>query len=515
MRKWIALIAVCLGSFMLLVDVTIVNVALPKMAVDLHASFTSLQWVIDIYAIALAALLLGAGALADRVGRKHVYLVGLVLFAISSLCAGLAPGTATLIVARGVQGIGAAAMFATTIALINASYEGRDRGIAFGAWGAVNGAAAAAGPIAGGVITQALSWRWIFFVNLPITVVTVLLSARALPREEGRRGPRIDVPGIATFTIGAAALTYALTRAPEVGWGSVETVSLLVLTVIAMAAFLLRQGTAANPIIELGLLRRPAFSGVMAGSLLLGVAAFAYLPFSSLWLQSVRDLSPIRAGLALVPLSFAALLGSLGIGRFLHGIPARWPITAGFALVGAGALLQAHLGPGSTAVSLLPGLIVAGLGVGLASPTIASAALEAAPSRQGGMAAGAVNTMRQLGYALGIAVLGAIAQARMGAVLSDHAVARSSRVASELVGGQAQALVHLAPVGQRDALSGAIHAAFASGLTSAMLVAGALGLFGAALVWLSVRPRAAVAGERLQPSTLPGGPPSEAMSAEK
>ena len=487
MRKWIALLAVCLGSLMLLVDVTIVNIALPKMAIELHASFTSLQWVIDIYAIALAALLLGAGAVADRVGRKRVYLAGLLLFAISSLCGGLAPGTATLIVARGIQGVGAAGMFATTIALINASYEGRDRGIAFGAWGAVNGAAAAAGPIAGGLLTQALSWRWIFFVNLPITVATVALSLRALPHEPRRYGPRIDVFGIAVFTLAVGALTYALTRAPGVGWTATETEALLAIAAAALIAFIVRQGRAANPIVELSLLRRPAFSGVMAASLLLGVAAFAYLPFSSLWLQTIRGMRPIDAGLALVPLSVAALVSALAVGRMLHGRSARWLITAGFSLIGAGALLQAHLASGSSWKSLAPGLIVTGLGVGLASPTIASAALEAAPRDRGGMAAGAVNTMRQLGYALGIAVLGAIGQARISNILRRHELGHASRVAADLIGGQAQALVAHAPPVERGALSAAIHAAFASGLDAALLTAGGLGIAAAALVALTVR----------------------------
>ncbi len=513
MRKWLALLAVCLGSLMLLVDVTIVNIALPKMATDLHASFTSLQWVIDIYAIALAALLLGAGAVADRVGRKRVYLVGLVVFAVSSLCGGLAPGTATLIVARGFQGIGAAGMFATTIALINASYEGRDRGIAFGAWGAVNGAAAAAGPIAGGLLTQSLSWRWIFFVNLPISVATVALSLRALPREQGRHGPRIDVVGIAAFTLAAGALTYALTRAPEVGWTATETVILLAIAAAALIAFIVRQGQAANPIIELSLLRRPAFSGVMAASLLLGVAAFAYLPFSSLWLQTIRGMRPIDAGLALVPLSAAALISALAVGRRLHGTSPRWLITAGFSLIGAGALLQAHLGAGSDWKSLVPGLVVAGLGVGLASPTIASAALEAAPLDRGGMAAGAVNTMRQLGYALGIAVLGAIGQARIGDVLSRHQLAHSARVAADLIGGQAQALVAHAQPAQRGGLNTAIHAAFASGLNAALVTAGGLGIAAAALVALTVRSRPSAVARTS--SGLDHGGCSELEAAER
>ncbi|MBS1882396.1 MAG: MFS transporter [Actinobacteria bacterium] len=506
-HKWLPLLAVCLGSFMLLVDVTIVNVALPDMAVDLGASFTALQWVINVYAIALAALLLGAGALADRHGHRAVYLGGLLLFAVSSLCSGLAPGTTVLIAARGFQGAGAAAMFATTISLINASYSDRDRGIAFGAWGAVNGAAAAAGPILGGVLTEGISWRWIFFVNLPVSVAAIALTLAVLPRAPGRSGARIDLPGIAAFTVSAAALTYALTRAPAVGWNAASTLGLLGLAVLAALAFAAIQIRGANPIIELGLLRRPAFSGTMIASLLVSVAAFGIAPYLSLWLQSVRGMSPIGAGLAMLPLSLSVLVTALGLGRVLHRIGPRLPITIGLALVGIGELLQAHLDSGSTWTALAPGLVVAGIGVGLVSPTLASAALSSVPLERSGMAAGAVNTMRQLGYALGIAVLGAVTQAQIGSKLGTEGVTASGDLAEMLIGGQAQSVLASAGKG-RDALDAAIHASFASGLNSALFVAGVIGLLGAGLSAVLLRPERAKAvepDEGAEPATESAG----------
>lgn len=499
MRKWTPLLAVCLGSFMLLVDVTIVNVALPKMAVDLKASFTSLQWVIDIYAIGLAALLLGAGAVADRVGRRLIYLGGLILFAVSSLTAGLAPDTAILIAARGMQGVGAAAMFATTIALINASYSGRERGMAFGAWGAVNGAAAAAGPILGGLLTQALSWRWIFFVNLPVSVAAVTMSLRSLPRDEGSPGPRLDLPGVAAFTVAAGSLTYAVTRAPVIGWTATATLGLLAAAAVSLIAFVVIQLRAAHPLLELALLRRPAFSGVLVGSFLLAVAAFSYSPFMSLWFQSVRGMSPIGSGLAMVPLSIAALVTALLVGRVLHASSPRILIGGGLALIGVGALLEAHLHAGSSWSAVTLGLLVAGIGVGLASPTVASAALQAVPVHRGGMAAGAVNTMRQLGYALGIAALGAVCQSQIAGALRVRHVTAPGSAAAELVGGQARAVVARAPDAARAHLDRAIHAAFASGLNAALLVAGAIGIAGAIVVVLTVRgrPEAAVSDDRV------------------
>jgi MFS family permease len=460
MRKWLPLLAVCLGTFMLLVDVTIVNVALPDMAADLSTSFSSLQWVIDVYALTLAALLLGLGSLADQRGRRRMYVAGLVVFAVSSLASGLAVNPAMLIAARGVQGAGGAAMFATTIALLNSSYQGRDRGTAFGVWGAVSGAAAAAGPILGGLLTESLSWRWIFFVNLPISAVAIVMSLRAFGPDPRPRAARPDVAGIASFTLGATATTYGLIRASADGWATMATVSLLVLGVLAF--------------------------GVMIASLLLNAAAFAYLAYSSLWLQTVLQLSPVRAGLVgAAPLSLSAFVVSAAIGRRLHASNLRWIIGGGMLLVGLGALLEARLDGQSSWLVLLPGLIVAGIGVGLATPTLISSAMSAVPHRSGGMAAGAVSTVRQLGYAFGIAVLGSVFSARMAHVLAAHGGRPS--IAAAVSGGQAQALLAHAPARQRGGLDHLIHVASASGLDAALIVAGLLGLAGGLTAILMIR----------------------------
>jgi EmrB/QacA subfamily drug resistance transporter len=493
-HKWMPLLAVSLGSFILLVDVSIVNVALPAMAVDLSASFTALQWVFDVYAIALATLLLGAGALADRHGHRDVYVGGLLLFAVSSLCSGLAPGPVELIVARGFQGAGAAAMFATTISLVNASYEDRDRGIAFGVWGAVNGAAAASGPILGGVLTECLSWRWVFFVNLPVSAAAIGITIAVLPRMSGLSRARIDLPGIAAFTVSVGALTYALTHASAAGWTASSTLVLVGLAAAAGVAFVFLELHGANPIIDLGLLRRPAFTGTMIAALILSIAAFGAAPLLSLWLQSVRGMAPIGAGLALAPLSLAVLVTAPCLGRVLHRVPPRLPIAVGLALVGAGTLLQAHLGAGSGWSAIVPGLAVTGVGVGLVSPTLASAALASVPSERSGTAAGAVNTMRQLGFALGVAVLGAITQVEVGARLAAERVADSGELAEELVGGRTQAVLAAAGRG-RDALEAAVGVSFASGLNEALVVAGAIGLTGAVLSAVLLRPAGATTGE--------------------
>ncbi len=490
MRKWLPLITVSIGTFMLLVDVTIVNVALPRMSVDLHASFSSLQWTIDIYALALAALMLGIGSVADLVGRTPVYVAGLCVFALSSLGAGLAGSPMMLIVFRGVEGIGGAAMFATTTALLNETYQGRERGTAYGIWGAIAGAAAAAGPIAGGLLTQGLSWRWIFFVNLPLSVVAIALSLRTLPGGE-RRGGRIDVPGTLAFTVSAGAFTYALTRVSENGWTSVETLGCFALALASAVGFVLAEWRSAHPMIELSLLARGRFSGVLVAAMVLSISAFGALTYLSLWMQSVREMSPIATGLALIPLSLLSLVVSATIGRRLHDRSPRWPIAGGLALIGIGALIQAHLGAGSGWSAVLPGLVLAGIGSGFAAPTLSSAALGAVPLAQGGMASGAVNTARQLGYAIGIAGLGIVCQRRIAARLTGApGIGDAPSAAHRLIGGQRERLLGGVSPAQRGALDHVIHGAFASGLDLTLLVAGACGIAGAVFVFVMLGARA-------------------------
>jgi EmrB/QacA subfamily drug resistance transporter len=487
MRKWSPLLAVCLGTFMLLVDVTIVNVALPSMALALDTSFTSLQWVIDGYALALAALLLVAGALADRYGRRGAYVIGLALFALASLACGLAPSTGALIAARLVQGVGAAAMFAATTALLQGSYTGRDRGTAFGVWGAVNGASAAAGPLLGGVLTQGISWRAIFLVNLPIAIVTIVLALRVLPESKNDATGRIDVPGGLAFTLTAAAAVFGLISGGEHGWGDRETVASFVLAAAALAAFVGIELRSSHPLLDLTLFRRPSFVVLMLTAVVLQAAAFGHFAYTSIWLQSLLGLSPIRAGFVVLPLSIASFGVSAFLGRLLHGRSPRLPVGLGMLLIGAGALLMMLVGPTSSWSALLPGLIVAGFGVGLATPVLVSAALATVPGPQAGMAGGAVNTFRQLGMALGIAVLGTVFSARIVSVVASGTVAHPGTVAEGLSSGGAAALLSAVPEPDRTALTTLAHRAFAAGLDDVFLISGVAALVCGALVLIVLR----------------------------
>ena len=501
MRKWLPLVVVSLGTFMLLVDVTIVNVALPAMATSLSTSFSSLQWVVDAYALALAALLLGIGGLADLIGHRRSYVAGLTIFALSSLVCGLAPDAGVLIAARAVQGVGGAAMFATTFALLNASYQRKERGIAYGIWGAVSGAAAAIGPILGGLLTEGLSWNWIFFVNLPISVAAVVLCLRVLPLDVPLAGGRVDLAGTGAFTIAAGSLTYGLIRASDTSWGALGSWGPMVLSVLAFAAFLLIEARSDHAMVDLALFSSRSFVGTLLAALLLNIAAFATLTYTSIWLQSVMGLSPIKAGLVGLPMAGAAFFVSAAIGRLLHNRAPGPIIGGGMLLIGAGSCVDAlMLGNSSSWPALIVGFVVIGIGVGLATPTLSSSAMAAVPTQRGGMASGMVNTMRQLGFAIGIAVLGSIFASRAAVAFRAAGQSDGSALSHTLAGGQAARIIGQAGPTHRQTAEDLVHRASIAGLHGAFWTAGIAGIAGGlAVLALTRRSSAPAAAEAKRP----------------
>ncbi len=405
LRRWLPLVAVCAGTFMLLVDVTIVIVALPDMAESLNASLADLQWVMSGYALVLAALVLTAGSVADRVGRRLVYLTGLVVFAIASLMCGVSGNVGLLIAARGLQGLAAAAMFATTLALLSTCYEGRDRGIAFGVWAAVNGAAAAAGPLLGGVLTASFGWRSIFLVNLPIAIAAVALTERVVAESKDPHPRSIDVRGMVAFTLAAGTLVYALIRG---SWTSGVTLALFIVAAGALVAFVVVEHTQDEPMLDLALVRDRSFATLLVTAALLPAAAWAFLAYQTLWLQSVLGLSAIGAGLVMLPASLTTFCVSIAVGRAMHRASPRLLVGTGMLVIAAGALAETAITDRSGWGVVLPGLFLVGLGAGLTLGPLSAAAMAAVPPARAGMAGGALNSFRQLGYALGVAVLGAV-----------------------------------------------------------------------------------------------------------
>src|SRR6266513_5365921 len=412
-RKWWTLIAVCVATFMLLLDITVVNVALPDIQRDLNASLSSLQWVVDAYSLTLAAFLLTAGSFADRVGRRRVFTVGFAIFTIASFLCGISPNATLLNLARGLQGVGGAAMFATSLALIAQEFQGRERGTAIGAWGATIGGAVAVGPLVGGALTDAFGWEWIFFVNVPIGIGTVILAQTQAGESRDPDAKRLDFAGLITFSGGLFALIYGLLRGNAEGWSSGIIVGSLAGAAVLLAVFVFVEWRQDHAMFDLALFRKPAFSGVSLGTLAIGAGMFAMFLYITIYMQSVIGMTPLQAGVRFLPLTLFAIIVPLATRNLVAKIPARVPLTIGLTLVGVGLLLMRGAKPDSEWTTLLAGFMVAGFGIGLANPSIASTALGVVPAARSGMASGINNTMRIAGVSTGIAALGAVFQSKI------------------------------------------------------------------------------------------------------
>jgi len=488
-QKWWTLITVCVGIFMLLIDITVVNVALPQIQRSLHSSFSDLQWVVNAYALTLAALLLTAGSIADLVGRKRMFAIGLILFTAASLVCGLSSTAVMLNIARAVQGIGGAIMLATSLALIAQAFRGRDRGTAFAAYGAVIGAAVAVGPLVGGALTSGIGWRWIFFVNVPIGVAAVVLTLTHVSESRDPDATGVDWLGLTTFSGALFLFVYALIEGNDRGWGSAEILGCFGGSIVLLAGFLVAELRQQRPMFDLSLLRRPAFAGASLVAFTMSGSLFALFLFLTLFIQNVIGYGPFQAGLRFLPLTVPVLLVAPLAGRATVRVPMRLILTVGLVVVAVGLVLMSGLSGGSGFTHLLPGFIVGGIGVGIVNPALASTAVGVVPSNRSGMASGINNTFRQVGIATGIAAYGAIFQhevssrtlatltksGQLGAVVRGTHGQLQSTFASGSTGRLAQTL----PPTLRHALVGAFHTAFAGALNEILLIAAALALVGA------------------------------------
>nr|WP_042197670.1 MFS transporter [Kibdelosporangium sp. MJ126-NF4]CEL23104.1 Putative integral membrane efflux protein [Kibdelosporangium sp. MJ126-NF4]CTQ90241.1 Putative integral membrane efflux protein [Kibdelosporangium sp. MJ126-NF4] len=405
--SWRPLAAACLGTFLLMIYTTIVTVALPNIGADLGGSFTGLQWIVDVFTVALAGLLLGMGSLSDNLGRKRVYMVGLAAFGVATLICGLAGSMAVLIAARAAQGVAGAAMFATILPLVGLTYHGRARAKAFAVWGTVAGVAGAVGTVAGGVLAELFGWRWIFLASLPVWVVAVVLGSTALT-ESARTGKRVDLPGIAAFTLSATALTYAVINGGDHGWTAPGTVIAAIVTVVAVAAFVMVQRLSPAPMVPSKLFGTPAFLGVLVVAFGYYFAAFGALPVLSLWLQGTAGLSPLGTSLVLTVQIVVFFLVSGLISDRLHRLAPSMVLGGATVLVGLGCAAAAAVLADPGWVALLPALVLTGLGAGMVSPVFPAVAIASVPPAYGGTAGAAANSSRQLGLALGIALCGTI-----------------------------------------------------------------------------------------------------------
>ena len=331
-RKWWTLIAVCTATFMLLLDITIVNVALPAIQRSLDATFSDLQWVVDAYALALATCVLTAGSLADLFGRKRVFLIGVALFTLASAACGAANDPLFLIIARGVQGLGGAMMFATALALLSQEFHGKERGTAFGVWGATIGAAVAIGPLAGGILTSWLSWRWIFLVNIPIGIAAIILSAKQLHESSDPEHSRLDPLGLVTLIGGLFCLILALIEGNKQGWSTSWIIGLFVAAAVLLVVFILSQRGDRTTMVDLALFKRPAFVGAQTTAFAISSSMFAMFLYLTLFLQNILGLSPLKTGLVFLPLSVVSFVAAPIAGRLSTRVPIRILLAAGLAL---------------------------------------------------------------------------------------------------------------------------------------------------------------------------------------
>jgi EmrB/QacA subfamily drug resistance transporter len=495
-RKWWTLLVVCVGSFMLLLDVTIVNVALPEIERDLDATLTDLQWVIDAYVLALAALTLIAGSLGDRLGRRRVFVAGLTLFTLASLVAGFASDPLQLELARALQGVGGAGMFGTVLALIAQEFPAKERAVALGAWGATVGAAVAVGPLVGGLVVEELGWEWIFFINIPIGAAAVALTlTRVAESREPSRGP-LDWPGVATLAGGLFLLVFGLLRGNGEGWASPEIVASLGGSVALLVAFVVIELLRAEPLLDVRLFRVPAFAGASLGAVALSAGLFAMLLYFVLYLQNVLGYSPLETGVRLLPITLAAFFFAPLAAKLAQRVPLRILIGGGLGIIGAGLLVMRGLDADSEWTALLLGFLLAGAGAGLVNPTLAEAAIGVVPRERAGVATGINNTFRQMGIAVGIAVLGALFQGRVETKLDETLATGpaplrplAGSLADAVASGNTDAALARAPDGTEGFLATASRDAFVSGLNGILLVAAAVAFAGAVLSFVLVRSR--------------------------
>ncbi|MEV8516023.1 MFS transporter [Dactylosporangium sp. NPDC051484] len=509
-RQWWTLVVVCAATFMLLLDVTIVVVALPDVQHALGATFSGLQWTTDAYALSLAALLLTAGSLADQYGRRRLFLIGMVIFTLASLLCGVARSQEMLIGSRAVQGVGGAILFTTSLALLASTFRGRDRGTAFGIWGAVAGVATALGPILGGVITSGISWRGIFLVNLPIGIAAVVLAARLVEESKAPRASRIDGLGVVTLTIGLFSLVYALVRASERGWGEHGVLLCFVLAAVFLVAFVVVEFRVAEPMFDLSLLRTPTFLGGSIAAFAMNASLFAMFLYIVLYLQDDLGFSPLQTGARLLVSSAATLVAAMAAGRLLSQVPTRWLIGPGLVLVGAGLVLMRGVSADSSWTHLIPGFIVSGIGAGMVNPPLASTAIGVVPVWKAGMASGVNQTFRQVGIAVGIALYGSLFSSALVSALRDHSSTlpgvELDRTADAVRMGSAGQAIASAPAGLRGQLAAALHESFASALNEILLASGLVALAGGVLAGLLIRQKDFVVAQQAPDPAASGSP---------
>jgi EmrB/QacA subfamily drug resistance transporter len=420
-RKWWTLAAVAFGLFMIMLDNTVVNVALPSIQRELGADLSSLEWIVTGYALTFAALMLIGGKLADAYGRRLVFVIGILIFTAASLACGLSGSEDQLIAARIVQGAGAALMNPATLSIIAATFPPRQRGTAIGIWAGVSALALAIGPLVGGLLTQHVGWEWIFFVNIPVGILGIAASFLFIEESKDPTHQRLDVPGLVTSAVGLFALTYALIEANSYGWGSTRIVGAFVVAAVSLVTFVVLERRQRAPMLDLTLFRSGTYTGANLVVLLVALAMFGVFFFVSLYMQNVLGYSAVQAGAAFLPMTILIILLAPIAGRTSDRIGSRWLMTAGMTLLSIQLLYFSQLGPDATFWTLLPAMLIGGAGMSLTMTPSAAAATRAVPVEKAGVGSAVLNAFRQVGGSVGIALMGAIVAHEAGGRVSVDA----------------------------------------------------------------------------------------------
>jgi EmrB/QacA subfamily drug resistance transporter len=511
-KKWWTLISVCTGTFMLLLDVTIVVVAQPAIQTGLHASFSDVQWTLDAYALTLASLLLTSGALADRYGRKRLFTIGLTIFTLGSLLCGLAQDPLMIILSRCGQGIGGAIVFATSLALLGHSFRGKDRGTAFGIWGAVTGIAVAAGPVLGGLIIAGWDWRGIFLVNIPIGIFALAVTIWQVDEVRAPQYTRPDWTGFGLLTTGLVGLIYGLIQASETAWTDTWVLTCIAAGLALLAVFVVAETRVANPMFDVRLFRVPTFAGGSIAAFAMNGSLYAVLLYLVIYLQDILGYSALGAGLRVSVITLATLVTATAAGRASEHMPVRWLIGPGLLLVGIGLIVMAGLTGASSWTHLVPGFFISGLGCGLVNPPLASTAIGTVPPHQAGMASGANATFRQIGIATGIAALGSIFVSVMGShlatALPPSLAGSAPAIAAAVRQGSIGHVLASLPAPDRGVTALALRSSFASALNDLLYITAALALVGGVCAMLLIRSKDFVKREGAEPvtATAPDSP---------